>query len=103
MLPLAATRAVAPGPTTSVEPSSSTTAGPRTTSPGASRARSYTVVSSKRRLAGKYAGRTPLIALPAPACPCTVTSAPATGARTATRMLMNSTGTSGGVSANLSR
>jgi hypothetical protein len=38
--PLVATRAIPPGPTTSVEPSSSTTAGPRTSSPGVRRARS---------------------------------------------------------------
>ena len=31
------------------------------------------------------------------------TDSPATGARTATRMLMNSTGTSGGVRVNFSR
>src|SRR5688572_26522509 len=53
MLPLAATRPTPPGPITSVEPSSSTTAGPRISSPMARRARSYTVVSSKPRGWGK--------------------------------------------------
>src|SRR5262249_21376309 len=103
-LPVAATFAVPPGPMTSVEPSSSTTAGPPISSPGARRARAYTVVSSKPRRSGKYARRVPSTARPAPrVSPWTLTSAPATGARTATRMLMNSTGTSGGVSANFSR
>jgi hypothetical protein len=46
-----------------------------------------------------------LIELPgvSAAAPRLATSAPATGARTATRTLMNSIGTSGGVSENFSR
>src|SRR5207302_4617090 len=96
MLPVAATWPTPPDPITRVEPSSSRTAGPRISSPGASFTRSYTVVSTKRRRSGKYAGRVPLTAPPRPRpSPSTVTSAPATGARTATRMLMNSIGTSG--------
>ena len=52
-LPLGATRAMAPGPITSVEPSSSTTAGPRIVSPTPSRERSYTAVSHEAARLGE--------------------------------------------------
>src|SRR5262249_46372803 len=69
-----------------------------------SRVRSYTSVSTYPFASGNQTGRRPLIGdSPRRARPWRTTSLPATGARTATRMLMNSTGTSGGVSENFSR
>ncbi len=58
----------------------------------------YTVVSTNPSASGNQTGRRPLTGDSARrARPCRTTSLPATGARTATRTLMNSTGTSGGV------
>ena len=48
-----ATRTAAPGPTTSVEPSSSTTAGPENERPTCRRWRSYTAGSTKSPASGK--------------------------------------------------
>src|SRR6516165_3341119 len=55
-LPVAATVKVARGGTTRVEPSSSITAGPAKRSPTESRARSYTIVSTKPFASGNQTG-----------------------------------------------
>src|SRR4029453_12229661 len=103
-LPVGATAKRARGGTTRVEPSSSTTADPSNRFPTASRAWSYTIVSTNPSASGNQNGRGPLTAESARrGRPCRTTSLPATGARTATRTLMNSTGTSGGVKENFSR
>src|SRR5262245_2744630 len=103
-LPVGATAKPARGGTTRAEPSSSITAGPANPSPTERRVRSYTIVSTNPFASGNQTGRRPLIGeSPRRARPCSTTSLPATGARTATRTLMNSTDTSGGVSENFSR
>src|SRR5262245_13379546 len=103
-LPVAATAKPARGGMTRVEPSSSITAGPANRAPTESRARSYTIVSTKSFASGNHTGRRPLIGgSPPPARPWSATSLPATRARAAARPVMNSTGTSGGVSENFAR
>src|SRR4029077_2380254 len=86
MLPVGATVKPARGGTTSVEPSSSITAGPGNWSPTARRIRSYTVVSTNPFAPGNQTGRRPLTGeSPRRERPCRTTSLPETGARTATR------------------